>query len=110
MLTVGPAGPYRAPKSRRAPGHLPPLPPPPLGGPACGVSNTVNCTVTVLFKLNLGQYARVRTNSLKYTEQIDEEHLHSNLNNKNNYCRDYKQLNIIIMLSIPQITHTIELM
>ena len=27
MLTVGPAGPYRAPKSRRAPGHLPPLPP-----------------------------------------------------------------------------------
>ena len=27
MLTVDPAGPCRAPKSRRAPGHLPPLPP-----------------------------------------------------------------------------------
>ena len=27
MLTVGPAGPWRAPKSRRAPGHLPPAPP-----------------------------------------------------------------------------------
>ena len=27
MLTVGPAGPCRAPKSRRAPGNLPPLPP-----------------------------------------------------------------------------------